>query len=105
MIVSHFYHIPFMKHNFTLLYTLNIKKSTDFHNILGVFGAGAKKHLMLSGPGQKNTNAFWDGVKKHQQGFRDFINRVKNYLMKIKMYIKSKIKIKIFFKRILIFKL
>ena len=91
-----------MKHNFTLLYTLNIKKSTDFNNILGVFGAGAKKHLMLSGPEQKNTNAFGAfgaGVKKHQQGFRDFINRVKKYLMKIKMYIKSKIKIKIFLKR------
>lgn len=88
-----------MKHNFTLLYTLNIKKSTDFNNILGVFGAGAKKHLMLSGTESKNTNVFGDGVKKHQQGFRNFINRVKKYLMKIKMYIKSKIKIKIFLKR------
>jgi len=52
-----------MMHNFTLLYTLNIKKSTDFNNILGVFGAGAKKH---------------------QQGFRFFINRIKKYLMEIK---------------------
>jgi len=56
MIVSHFYHIPFMKHNFTLLYTLNIKKSTDFNNILGAFGAGAKKHLMLSGTESKNIS-------------------------------------------------
>ena len=54
---------------------------------------------MFLGPGQKTPNAFGDGVKKHQQGFRDFINRVKKYLMKIKNYIKSKIKIKIFFKR------
>ena len=56
MILSHFYHIPFMMHNFTLLYTLNIKKSTDFNNILGVFGAGAKKHLMLSGTESKISN-------------------------------------------------
>ena len=39
---------------------------------------------MFLGPGQKTPNAFGDGVKKHQQGFRFFINRIKKYLMEIK---------------------
>mgnify|MGYP004519090591 CR=1 FL=1 len=60
-----------MKHNFTLLYTLNIKKSTDFNNILGVFGAGAKKHLMLSGTESKNISKDLGFYKQSQKIFNE----------------------------------